>query len=431
MVGQPRRDKDLAVELQRREAESKAEARRNVFGAIANTFFDFPQNTPKPSSFGGDKFLKKDGDIMRGGIEHPVTTITIASDLIGASNQLINSNRIILRGEGGLDDDGLAMIFPKFESDMIVYISNEPGFGDITLLNDNTNASNFRLIGNVDLVLTAGRVHTLWFDSINDLWREVSSRDATAGAGEVFTWTNNHSAAGFDLTSLSDILFNAGGASIKSSATGLANTVSSTLAHSFIVGATSIMSVNSAGVTIVGNTAVVGNFSTISGDITAGGDLLLPSGNQIGSDVSGNIELRVSSSTDEVEFIINSVVIARIGNAFFDLNDNEIRECGPIKFGSTSALTGTDVGWSGLTGDIFGNVQSGDSYFLRENGSTIVEIDADGIDIRSGFLELRETTAPAGQSNDSRIYSEDNGAGKTKLMVKFGTGAAVQLAIEP
>jgi hypothetical protein len=30
-----------------------------------------------------------------------------------------------------------------------------------------------------------------------------------------------------------------------------------------------------------------------------------------------------------------------------------------------------------------------------------------------------------------RIYAEDNGSGKTRLMAKFPTGAAVQIAIEP
>jgi hypothetical protein len=29
------------------------------------------------------------------------------------------------------------------------------------------------------------------------------------------------------------------------------------------------------------------------------------------------------------------------------------------------------------------------------------------------------------------LFAEDNGAGKTKLMAQFPTGAAVQIAIEP
>lgn len=43
--------------------------------------------------------------------------------------------------------------------------------------------------------------------------------------------------------------------------------------------------------------------------------------------------------------------------------------------------------------------------------------------------EMTAPSAPA--SNGFTIYAEDNGAGKTRLMVKFATGAAQQIAIEP
>lgn len=47
-------------------------------------------------------------------------------------------------------------------------------------------------------------------------------------------------------------------------------------------------------------------------------------------------------------------------------------------------------------------------------------------------LEITEVTAPGvGGATSVRIYAEDNGAGKTRLMAQFGTGAAQQLAIEP
>ncbi len=43
-----------------------------------------------------------------------------------------------------------------------------------------------------------------------------------------------------------------------------------------------------------------------------------------------------------------------------------------------------------------------------------------------------EITAPAaGAANSVRIYAEDNGAGKTRLMAKFSSGAAQQIAIQP
>ena len=50
----------------------------------------------------------------------------------------------------------------------------------------------------------------------------------------------------------------------------------------------------------------------------------------------------------------------------------------------------------------------------------------------TNFLQLTEMTAPsAGASNTARIFAEDNGSGKTRLMVQFASGAAQQIAIEP
>jgi hypothetical protein len=48
------------------------------------------------------------------------------------------------------------------------------------------------------------------------------------------------------------------------------------------------------------------------------------------------------------------------------------------------------------------------------------------------YAQLSEMTAPAAPAaNSVRIYAEDNGAGKTRLMALFATGAAQQIAIEP
>ena len=50
----------------------------------------------------------------------------------------------------------------------------------------------------------------------------------------------------------------------------------------------------------------------------------------------------------------------------------------------------------------------------------------------SGYYQIAESTAPAAPAVDNvRIYAEDNGSGKTRLMARFASGAAVQIAIEP
>ena len=48
------------------------------------------------------------------------------------------------------------------------------------------------------------------------------------------------------------------------------------------------------------------------------------------------------------------------------------------------------------------------------------------------YHEMTEMTAPSAPATNSvRIYAEDNGSGKTRLMALFATGAAQQIAIEP
>lgn len=50
----------------------------------------------------------------------------------------------------------------------------------------------------------------------------------------------------------------------------------------------------------------------------------------------------------------------------------------------------------------------------------------------SGFIGGAEQTAPSAPASDGyRIFAQDNGAGKTQLMVLFASGAAQQLAVQP
>ena len=62
--------------------------------------------------------------------------------------------------------------------------------------------------------------------------------------------------------------------------------------------------------------------------------------------------------------------------------------------------------------------------------SSHVEMNAQAI-INIGNLRFDEVATPGAQTDHAVVYADDNGAGKTRLMVRFPTGAAVQLAIEP
>jgi hypothetical protein len=73
-------------------------------------------------------------------------------------------------------------------------------------------------------------------------------------------------------------------------------------------------------------------------------------------------------------------------------------------------------------------------HALNLDGVTRTHSDTDleGSVLLGGNLTLFEqASAPVGVANTGRIWVEDNGSGKTRLMVQFGTGSAVQIAIEP
>lgn len=81
-------------------------------------------------------------------------------------------------------------------------------------------------------------------------------------------------------------------------------------------------------------------------------------------------------------------------------------------------------------------VSAGRAIAFGLNGSTnshteVGKFKVFGDQALTGYLELIESTAPSAVANRGRIWAEDNGSGKTRIMVQFGTGAAVQIAIEP
>lgn len=52
--------------------------------------------------------------------------------------------------------------------------------------------------------------------------------------------------------------------------------------------------------------------------------------------------------------------------------------------------------------------------------------------LKAGYIDIQEITAPSNaDANRVRIFAEDNGSGKTRLMAIFPSGAKQQIAIEP
>lgn len=101
----------------------------------------------------------------------------------------------------------------------------------------------------------------------------------------------------------------------------------------------------------------------------------------------------------------------------------------------TGGTTGTT---SGFKGNAFGvTLRSDTGVFWNStadtNGSADTALTRAGAGILGvPILQGVEVSAPAAPAaNGYRLFAQDNGAGKTQLMVLFATGAAQQVAIEP
>jgi hypothetical protein len=127
--------------------------------------------------------------------------------------------------------------------------------------------------------------------------------------------------------------------------------------------------------------------------------------------------------------------------AVIDLSRLGTGSFGNIKFnvGGASALSIVNsAGRSARlpnTGD-FSWANSGNSSDTADTSLTRVAAGIVGIRAATSSdgaaVSLIEQTAPAAPAtNGVYIYAEDNGSGKTRLMARFATGAAVQIAIEP
>jgi hypothetical protein len=88
---------------------------------------------------------------------------------------------------------------------------------------------------------------------------------------------------------------------------------------------------------------------------------------------------------------------------------------------------GSQAGAGGNASDLRGSL---DASFSRVGAGVIGVRSTSGT--TGGALNFLEQTAPAAPgANQAVIYAEDNGSGKTRLMVRFPTGAAQVLATEP
>lgn len=121
---------------------------------------------------------------------------------------------------------------------------------------------------------------------------------------------------------------------------------------------------------------------------------------------------------------------------------NGTNGCVHLRRLDTGVLFSTGWQWAAVPSDAFLGFTSTSSTSNYPSSSSVIDagfkrsaasvVKVVGASSGGAAMEFTEQTAPsAPASNEVRIYAEDNGAGKTRLMALFATGAAQQIAIEP
>ena len=136
-------------------------------------------------------------------------------------------------------------------------------------------------------------------------------------------------------------------------------------------------------------------------------------------------------------------ITARNGANTADVSLMRVRPWDGIEIGGPAATsagltaTGSFVGF-GVTGGptspyTWGVVNTG---ALQPSADNAFNLGAPAVRVKTVHVgtgvNLKETAAPAAPAADCcNLWVEDNGAGKSRLMVQFATGAPVQIAIQP
>ena len=251
---------------------------------------------------------------------------------------------------------------------------------------------------------------------------------------------------------------------------GITSTVASGQYHDFKVGSTSLLNIGPTNVTfkntILAPAIDLGTISSriggiycdsidVDNDLKASGDIILGdstagdtiditalfisplyiNGQNVFFDIDQNSRI-YSGSDDSIKIVTGGNLQLEANNSGVGIvNDvlmqSDLQVNGEFVLANSALPTSTNTSITAYTGSLHYNATSGDSHYFKVAGTTEVEIDADGLDIRNGWLELEERNEPsAPTTNHLRIYAQEL-SGKTRLMVRFPTGFSQQIAIEP
>lgn len=220
-----------------------------------------------------------------------------------------------------------------------------------------------------------------------------------------------------------------------------------------VTGVADIVNITPSGGTLsIGGSAIVSNrletqgfqgafFGNAGGVYTTWG-----TASPVGDIGTGNVIIGGGSASD---FALNVRGANILHLCSGDVSRVAVNASGAAVTGSISATTGVSTGNTGSVALTIPNntgIRSADT-----SGTGTAFIDVANLTVRNpnaafapifdtfaqgvavtGYIAGAEQTAPAAPAaNGYRIFAQDNGAGKTQLMVIFASGAAQQLAIEP
>lgn len=121
----------------------------------------------------------------------------------------------------------------------------------------------------------------------------------------------------------------------------------------------------------------------------------------------------------------SGIVLGRNGDPAMWIKQAEVR------ITSTVPVAWASSGWSGSIDTALFRGAAGQVDVTNGTAGTWRDLKLRNL-LNVEYHQMTEMTAPSAPATNSvRIYAEDNGSGKTRLMALFATGSAVQIAIEP
>jgi len=138
-----------------------------------------------------------------------------------------------------------------------------------------------------------------------------------------------------------------------------------------------------------------------------------------------------SAGTGTAPVWSNAIALTSLALGGATIGSNALAVTGTVNFGGVVTFVSTPSFLNDITLSGGSQLTFGANGALRFPVANVFRIN-NATTTAGAAIEVREMTAPSAPATDSvRFYAEDNGAGKTRLMALFATGAAQQVAIEP